>query len=220
MRACMSSGFNYIAVEGPIGVGKTSLAALLAEEFNFRTSFENAEGNPFLSTFYKDRSKYSFQTQLYFLLSRYQQQQELLQQDLFQQGVVSDYVFVKDKIFAMLNLNDDELKLYEQVYSLLDGRILRPDLVIFLQASTDVLISRVKKRKIDYEKSIDEDYLKNLLESYSRYFFSYQETPLLVVNCTEMDFVEKPDDYKIILREIAHMKKHKLDKHYVTISSV
>ncbi len=174
----------------------------------------------FLNTFYKDRNKYSFQTQLFFLLSRYQQQKEMLQQDLLQQGIVSDYVFVKDKIFAILNLSEDELRLYESVYNLLDGRILKPDLVIFLQASSDVLLNRVKKRKHDYEKNIDAEYLEKLSDAYSRFFFSYQETPLLVVNCSEMNFVEKPEDYKIILREVLHMKKHKLDKHYVTISSV
>ncbi len=216
----LTHALNYIAVEGPIGVGKTSLATLLAEEFNYRTVLEQAEQNPFLNTFYKDRNKYSFQTQLFFLLSRYQQQKEMLQQDLFQQGIVSDYVFVKDKIFAILNLSEDELRLYESVYNLLDGRILKPDLVIFLQASSDVLLNRVKKRKHDYEKNIDAEYLEKLSDAYSRFFFSYQETPLLVVNCSEMNFVEKPEDYKIILREVLHMKKHKLDKHYVTISSV
>ncbi|MBF0491689.1 MAG: deoxynucleoside kinase [Deltaproteobacteria bacterium] len=215
----MTQGLHYIAVEGPIGVGKTSLASLLAEEFNYRAALERAEDNPFLSTFYKDRSKYSFQTQLFFLLSRYQQQKEMLQQDLFQQGVVTDYIFAKDKIFALLNLLEDELRLYESVYNLLDGRILKPDLVVFLQASTDILLNRVKKRKIDYEKNLDEEYLERLSDAYSRFFFSYQETPLLVVNCSEMDFVEKPEDYKIILREILHMKTNKLEKHYVTISS-
>lgn len=210
---------QYIAIEGPIGVGKTTLSRLLAEEFNYRMVLEDVHGNPFLSDFYKDRSKHAFQTQVFFLLSRYGQQKELGQQELFQQGVVSDYIFAKDKIFAFLNLSDDELSLYESLYNLLDARILKPDLVIFLQAATDVLKDRIKKRKIPYEKHIDQSYLENLAQAYNRFFFSYNETPLLTVNCSEIDFVEKPDDYQNLLKEIMQMKKQKLQKHYISISS-
>lgn len=210
---------QYIAMEGPIGVGKTTLARLMAEELNYRLVLEDAGGNPFLPVFYKDRSKYAFQTQLFFLLSRYQQQKELAQQDLFQKGVISDYIFAKDKIFASLNLSEDELTLYESIYQLLDARIVKPDLVIFLQASKDVLKDRIKKRKIPYEKHIDLEYLEDLAQAYNRFFFSYTETPLLVVNCSEIDFVEKPEDYRNLLSEIVLMRKQKLQKHYVSISS-
>lgn len=211
--------FYYIAIEGPIGVGKTSLTRLLAEEFNFKLLLEEVDENPFLPEFYKDRSKHAFQTQVFFLLSRYRQQKELVQQNLFQQGFISDYIFAKDRIFAHLNLSDEELVLYESLYHLLDARILKPDLVIFLQASIDVLKDRIKKRKIVYEKNIDQKYLEDLTQGYNQFFFSYNETPLLVVNCSELNFVEKPDDYKNLLNEIMQMKNKKLDKHYVTISS-
>ena len=215
----MPKPLQYIAIEGPIGVGKTTLSRLLAEEFNFKLNLEDVHGNPFLAEFYKDRNKYAFQTQVFFLLSRYQQQKELVQKDLFQQGFVADYIFAKDRIFAMLNLSDEELILYESLYNLLDARILKPDLVIFLQASTEVLRDRIKKRKIPYEKNINSDYLEDLAQAYNRFFFSYNETPLLVVNCSEIDFVEKPDDYRNLLKEIVQMRKQKLDKHYVSISS-
>lgn len=210
---------QYIAIEGPIGVGKTSLARLLADEFKHRLVLEDAENNPFLPQFYKDRNKYAFQTQVFFLLSRYQQQKEMVQQDLFQQGVISDYIFAKDKIFASLNLSEDEMSLYDSLYNLLDARILKPDLVIFMQASKDVLKDRIKKRKIAHEKNINTEYLEELAQAYNRYFFNYNETPLLVVNCSEMDFVENPEDYRGILKEIVHMTKNKLDKHYISISS-
>lgn len=213
------NNLQYIAIEGPIGVGKTSLARLLAEEFKHRLVLEDAENNPFLPEFYKDRNKYAFQTQVFFLLSRYQQQKEMVQQDLFQQGVVSDYIFAKDKIFASLNLSEEEMGLYESLYNLLDARILKPDLVIFMQASKDVLKDRIKKRKIPHEKNINTEYLEELAQGYNRFFFTYTDTPLLVVNCSEIDFVENPEDYRNILKEIVHMKKNKLDKHYVSISS-
>ncbi len=213
------NSLQYIAIEGPIGVGKTSLARLLAEEFKHRIVLEDAENNPFLPSFYKDRNKYAFQTQVFFLLSRYQQQKEMVQQDLFQQGVVSDYIFAKDKIFASLNLSEDEMTLYDSLYNLLDARILKPDLVIFMQASKEVLKDRIKKRKIPHEKNINTEYLEELAQAYNRFFFSYTDTPLLVVNCSEIDFVENSEDYKNILKEILHMKKNKLEKHYVSISS-
>ena len=215
----MIKNLQYIAIEGPIGVGKTTLTSLLAEEFKFRRVLEEPENNPFLAEFYKNKKQYAFQTQLFFLLSRYQQQKELAQQELFQQGIVSDYIFAKDRVFATLNLSDEEINLYESIYSLLDARILKPDLVIFLQASVDVLKERIRKRKINYEKHIDLDYLENLAQAYNHFFFNYTETPLLVVNCSEIDFVEQPADYKNLLNEILLMKKQKLEKHYVSISS-
>ncbi len=215
----MTTPFRYVAIEGPIGVGKTTLCQLLSQEFNFRLVLEEVEENPFLSSFYKDRTKFAFQTQIYFLLSRYRQQQTMVQQELFHEGFVSDYIFPKDRIFAHLNLSEEELSLYESVYSLLDARILKPDLVIFLQASIDVLKERIKKRNFAYEKNIDLDYLKDLVQAYNQFFFTYHQTPLLVVNCSELDYVTKPEDYQNLLHEILQMKKKGLEKHYISISS-
>jgi len=193
---------QYIAVEGPIGVGKTSLTELLAIEFDGRHIFENIEENPFIRNFYKDRQKHAFQTQLFFLLSRYQQQKDLSQQGLFNRVTVADYIFAKDRIFAHLNLDDNELSLYEQIYKLLDARITKPDLVIYLQAEPRVLIERIRKRNKDYEKDIEESYLHDLIEAYNNFFFYYKETPLLVVNTTDIDFVSRPHDLSNLVREI------------------
>ena len=142
---------RYIGVEGPIGVGKTTLAEFLAKELNGKTLVEEVEGNPFLPNFYRDRKKFAFQVQLFFLLSRYQQQKELAQVDLFKTSVVSDYLFAKDRIFAYLNLDENELGLYEQVFRLLDARIPKPDLVIYLQASSEVLKERIGRRNMETE---------------------------------------------------------------------
>lgn len=197
---------RYIAIEGPIGVGKTSLTEMLAKEFSGRMLTEEVDSNPFLAKFYEDTRKYALQTQLFFLLSRYQQQKFMFQQELFNSSIVSDYLFAKDKIFAYLNLDENELSLYEQVFRLLDMRIPKPDLVIYLQASTEVLLDRIRKRNKDYEQNIKEDYLERLVEAYNRYFFYYNETPLLVVNTTDIDFVENPPDLVDLVREIKAMK--------------
>lgn len=197
---------RYIAIEGPIGVGKTSLTEMLAKEFSGRILTEEVDSNPFLAKFYEDTRKYALQTQLFFLLSRYQQQKFMFQQELFNSSIVSDYLFAKDKIFAYLNLDENELSLYEQVFRLLDMRIPKPDLVIYLQASTEVLLDRIRKRNKDYEQNIKEDYLERLVEAYNRYFFYYNETPLLVVNTTDIDFVENPPDLVDLVREIKAMK--------------
>lgn len=210
---------RYIAVEGPIGVGKTTLATLLAEEFKARLVLEEAEENPFLPSFYKDAKNYAFQTQVFFLLSRYRQQRILAQQDLFKQFTVSDYIFAKDRIFAQMNLSGDEISLYNNIYDLLGAQVAKPDLVIFLQASVDTLRQRIKKRGIRYEKSISGQYIEALCQAYNQFFFQYDETPLLTVNCTEIDIVNNQSDYKNLLKEILQMRKAKLDKHYVSISS-
>ena len=197
---------RYIAIEGPIGVGKTTLAELLAEQFGAKTLLEEVDTNPFLPKFYEDPKKYAFQTQVFFLLSRYQQQRELSQYDLFKNSVVSDYLFAKDRIFAYLNLDDDELALYEQLYRLIDARITKPDLVIYLQASSKVLIERIKKRGKDYEQGITEQYLERLVDAYNRYFFYYKETPLLVVNTSAIDFVNNREDREDLIKEIDSVK--------------
>ncbi|MBI5681979.1 MAG: deoxynucleoside kinase [Deltaproteobacteria bacterium] len=197
---------RYIAVEGPIGVGKTSLAELIVREFNGRYILEDVESNPFIRNFYKDRRKFAFQTQLFFLLSRYQQQRDLSQQGLFNKVTVTDYILAKDRIFAYLNLDENEFSLYEQVYRLLDARVTKPDLVIFLQANTDILIERIRKRNKDYERNIEEGYLEELCEAYNNFFFYYTETPLLVVNTSDIDFVNSPDDLSSLVKEIRSVR--------------
>jgi len=199
--------FRYIVIEGPIGVGKTSLAMLLAKEFNARCILEKPEENPFLPHFYQDRKKYAFQTQIFFLLNRFQQQKEISQLDLFNQITLCDYLFAKDRIFASLNLDDHELALYEQIFQLLNGQLPSPDLVIFLQARPEVLLHRIKSRNVTYEKEIDLEYLKTLTEGYNYYFFHYDQTPLLVVNTSEIDFVNRREDFDQLVREIKQMKK-------------
>jgi deoxyguanosine kinase len=199
--------FRYIVIEGPIGVGKTSLAKLLTKAFNARCILEKAVDNPFLSHFYEDRKKYAFQTQIFFLLNRFQQQKEIAQLDLFNQITLCDYLFDKDRIFASINLDDHELALYEQVFHLLNGQIPSPDLVIFLQAKPEILLHRIKSRNVFYEKDMDLGYLKTLIEAYNYHFFHYDQTPLLVVDTNEIDFVNRKEDLDQLLREIRQMRK-------------
>ncbi|HSB07073.1 MAG TPA: deoxynucleoside kinase [Thermodesulfobacteriota bacterium] len=199
--------FQHIVIEGPIGVGKTSLAKLLAEVFHARCLLEKPEENPFLAHFYQDPKKYAFQAQVFFLLTRFQQQREIAQLDLFNQITLSDYLFDKDRIFALLNLDEHELALYEKIFQLLEGRLPTPDLVIFLQAKPEVLLQRIKSRNISYEKEIELDYLKRLTEAYNYYFFHYDQSPLLVVNTSEIDFVKRKEDLEQLLREIKKMRK-------------
>jgi deoxyadenosine/deoxycytidine kinase len=208
---------RYIGIEGPIGVGKTSLAKILAQQFDARLIQEEVANNPFLERFYEDRRQYAFQTQLYFLLSRYRQQRDLAQGNLFEKGVVSDYVLVKDKIFAYLNLEEEEISLYEMVYKLLVPTIPRPDLVIYLQARPEVLLSRIRKRGVEYERNISLDYLRMLGDAYNEYFFHYNETPLLVVSTSEIDFVGSPRDLEHLVREVKSVKRG--TQHYIPLGS-
>ncbi len=195
---------GYIAVEGPIGVGKTSLVKLLAEETGARTVLEDAEENPFLRDFYKDVRGKAFQTQLFFLLSRFRQQQvEFGQFDLFSKGVISDYLFAKDRIFAYLNLDENEQGIYEQVYSLLEPGVPRPDLVIYLQASTETLVDRIRRRDRDFERRLSPDYIAAVNTAYNRYFFQYSETPLLVIQTSEVDFIKSREALTDLVRQIA-----------------
>lgn len=194
--------WRYIALEGPIGVGKTSLAQMLARELNARLTLEDAQGNPFLARFYEDPDKYAFPAQLYFLLTRYNQQRELLQQELFAQTTVADYLFVKDRIFANLNLTPDELVLYEQIYRLLDARMAKPDLVVYLLARVEVLAERLRRRNREFERYISYEYLERVSNAYRDFFFYYEEAPLLVVDTSEIDFVGTPADLADLIREI------------------
>lgn len=209
---------QYIAVDGPIGVGKSSLVKILSKDLKAQPVFENPDDNPFLPLFYEDQHRHALQTELFFLLSRYQQQVELRQQELFQQKVVCDYVFAKDWVFAQLNLSEDEFQLYSQIYRLLDQRLPKPDVVIFLQASTDVLMKRIRKRNKEYETQIDEDYILKVSQAYSQFFFQYNETPLLVVNSSGLDFVEHVKDYEMLKNELVDLIKSGKQKHYVTIA--
>lgn len=193
---------GYIAVEGPIGVGKTTLALLIGKELNARCVLEEADGNPFLPRFYQDPDKYAFPAQLYFLLTRYNQQRELLQHDLFAQATVADYLFAKDRIFANLNLAPDELKLYESVYQLVDAQMAKPDLVVYVRARIEVLGERLRKRNRDFERHISYAYLERVSAAYRDFFFYYDEAPLLVVDSSEIDFVANPRDLADLIREI------------------
>ncbi len=208
---------RYIVVDGPIGVGKSSLAKILAAELQARSVFERVEDNPFLPKFYEDRETYAFQNQIFFLLSRYRQQRDLSQQELFTQNIVADYLFAKDKIFAALTLSSEELNLYEQIYQLLDTRVPKPDLVVYLQARPEVLYKRVKKRDKSYEKGVTLEYLKEVAQAYNRFFFHYDETPLLVVNTSEIDFVSSSKELADLIKEINHMGSG--TQHYIPLGS-
>jgi deoxyadenosine/deoxycytidine kinase len=197
---------KYLVVEGPIGVGKTSLVTLLAEQFNGKAILEESENNPFLHRFYLDRRRWAFQTQLFFLLSRYRQQEEMAQHELFSNVTITDVFLPKDRIFASLNLSPDELVLYDQVYGLLRGRLPNPDLVIYLHAETNVLMQRVNQRGRDYEKELTWEYLDALNRAYNEFYFAYTDTPLLVIQTTEIDFVKNPSDLSNLIRQIRQMK--------------
>jgi deoxyguanosine kinase len=208
---------RYIALEGPIGVGKSSLARLLAERLGGRAVLEVVEDNPFLPRFYQDRGTWAFQTQLFFLLSRWQQQQQLLQTDLFSNATVSDYVFAKDRIFAMLTLQPAELALYDRVYEALGPRVPQPDLVIFLQCRLEVLLQRIKRRGREYERHFDADYLESLSRAYNDFFFHYTDTPLLVINTSDIDFVHNPADLDNLVSVVRKMRKGV--HHYLPLSA-
>jgi deoxyadenosine/deoxycytidine kinase len=194
---------RYIAVEGPIGAGKSSLAEILAAELGARLVAENPGENPFLASFYKDPRRFALSTQLFFLLQRYGQQSELLQGGLFEQGgVVSDYVFAKDRLFAALNLSPEELSLYDRVYQALRPRVTSPDLVVYLQAPTDVLLARIDKRGRPEEKAIRPDYLREVARAYAEFFFSYSDGALLIVDASAIDFVGNAEDRAALLEVI------------------
>lgn len=207
---------RYIAVEGPIGVGKTSLAQRLADAFGSRLVQELAEVNPFLASFYDDPPRYAFPTQLHFLLARYRQQRALAD-DADGRGIVADYLYAKDRIFAEMNLQGHELALYREVQGLLADPVPIPDLVIYLEARPDVLVRRLRKRNREFERRITEQYLGGLIEAYRRFFHEYQEAPLLVVNCSAIDFVEQGSDLADLIREIRGMKQGV--QHYIPLGS-
>ena len=193
---------RYVAIEGPIGVGKSTLAELLAIRFRAQLLFEGFEENPFLQHFYDDPKRLAFQTQIFFLLSRYRQQQDLIQTDLFYTSVVSDYMFEKDRIFAALTLSEDELKLYDQIERALGKTVPTPDVVIYLQSGVGRLEENIKQRGRKFEKNLSRSYLEELVHRYNEYFFHYRETRLIVVNADSMDFQRNPEHLDLIARSI------------------
>jgi len=208
---------RYIVIEGPIGVGKTSLAELLAERLQARKLLEGPDENPFLAQFYTDMRRYAFQAQLYYLLNRFRQQQELAQFDLFKQSLVSDYLFAKDKIFAYLTLDDNELALYERLQPLLEMRVVKPDLVLYLQASTDVLVQRIQSRARVSERELGQAYLEDVNAAYNHFFFHYSATPLLVVNTNEIDFVKHKEDFEDLVKQVETVRAG--TQYYVSLGS-
>ena len=193
---------KYIAIEGVIGAGKTSLARKIKDKLNAELLLEQFDANPFLEKFYSDRSRYAFQTQMFFLISRFKQQEELSQEDLFRDFIVSDYLFEKDRIFAYLNLNSEELKLYESLYPLLARSLRKPDLVVFLQSSSERLMHNIKNRNRKIERALNRSYIQDLSEAYNHFFFRYNNTPLLIVNSTEIDFVNSDGDFEELFKQI------------------
>jgi deoxyguanosine kinase len=198
--------FKSIAVEGPIGVGKTSFVELLARKFDAHKVMEDIE-NPFLDDFYQDKPGSAFQAQLFFLVSRFRQMQELAQGDLFSQVMLADYIFPKDKIFAYLNLDDSELMIYDKLYGTLEGEVPKPDLVIFLQAETNCLIERIRGRRRSYEDRISEEYINEVNKAYNYYFFHYNQAPLLVIDTTHIDFVHQESHLDELVEQIRKMDR-------------
>lgn len=193
---------RYIAIEGVIGAGKTSLARKIKEKLNAELIQEQFEANPFLEKFYGDRKRYAFQTQMFFLVNRYKQQELLNQENLFTEYLVSDYIFEKDKIFAYLNLNGEELKLYENLFPMLARNLRKPDLVVYLQSSVNRLMYNIKRRGRKIERNLTRNYIEELSEAYNHFFFRYNTTPLLIVNTTEIDFIKNEQEFDELYKQI------------------
>ncbi len=207
---------RYIVVEGPIGVGKTSLVRKLGESLGSELLLEKAEENPFITRFYQNPRQYALSTQLYFLLQRAHQVQGFRQIDLFQSSHIADFMIDKDRLFAELTLTTDELRLYQQIYQHMTIDAPKPDLVIYLQAPTEVLRERITKRGIDYEQAIKDDYLTRLSELYTRFFYDYDESTLLTVNTQSIDLIDSEQDYQALLDEINNIRS---GRHYFNQSS-
>jgi len=195
-------GFHYVAVDGPIGVGKTTLVELLARRYEGVKILEDVD-NPFLPDFYQDRPGAAFQTELYFLLSRYKQQQEIAQRELFDKLLVADYTFQKNRIFAYLNLSDDELMLFDKLFALLEPQVPIPDLVIHLVADVGTCVERIRRRARSFEKTISEEYLSELIDAYNHYYHYYDRSPLLVVDTRHMNFPHRPEDFEELLHRLS-----------------
>lgn len=198
---------GYVVVEGPIGVGKTSLVQRLAQSMGIEALLEQPQENPFLERFYHSRQHYALPTQLFFLFQRARQISALKQGDMFRPGYVADFMLDKDSLFARVNLDDDELRLYEQVYNQLQLDMPVPDLVIYLQAPVEVLMERIRKRGVDYEYRIERDYLQSLVDAYTRFFYQYNAAPLLVVNAAEVNFVDNDRDFQALQEYITTARR-------------
>ena len=200
---------RFIAIEGVIGAGKTSLTKVLANKMHAGTIFEEFEENPFLTKFYADPKKYAFHTQMYFLMSRYRKQREIAQIDLFNARVITDYLFVKDRIFAEVNLNEEEFALYDKIYAILAVDVPRPDLVVYLQAGPEALYKRIRQRGRPYERDIDFEYIERLCEAYNTFFFHYNSSPMLIVNIKGFDFLANPKDLDLLYNEITNLQERR-----------
>ena len=208
--------YHYIAIEGPIGVGKTTMVEQLAERFEGVKLLEDVD-NPFLSDFYRDRPGTAFQTQLYFLLSRFRQQQELKQRELFDRLLVADYAFPKDRIFAYLNLTDEELALYNKLYELLEPQIETPDVVVYLTADVETCLERIRRRQRPFERHLSPDYLMQLLDAYNHYYHYYDRSPLVVVDTRHIDFVHRQEDFEDLVSRLKRSIRG--TEHYVPLGS-
>jgi deoxyadenosine/deoxycytidine kinase len=202
----LTSRYRHIAIEGPIGVGKTSLAQKLASLLNANLLLENADDNPFLPLFYEDRRRHALATQLFFLLAREEQVRHLNQNQLFSPVTVTDFILDKDPLFARINLSDDEYQLYQKLYEGLKHQPAIPDLVIYLQAGPEVLLDRVKKRNRAYEQGLNEQYLAEVALAYSEFFYHYDAAPLLIVNCERLNFSDREADFQLLLERIRDMR--------------
>lgn len=208
---------GYLAIEGPIGVGKTSLARRLADAFGSKVLLEQPEENPFLDRFYQARARFALPTQLFFLFQRARQIQQLKQGDMFRPGCVADFLLDKDSLFARVNLDDDELRLYEQVYSHLSLDLPVPDQVVYLQAPVDVLMARIRQRDLGYERLIEREYLQQVVDAYTQFFYHYSAGPILVVNAAEINFVDNDDDFEVLVDQI---RKQHSGRHFFNPLSV
>jgi deoxyguanosine kinase len=198
--------FRHIVIEGPIGVGKTTLTKKIATLFNAQKVLEDPAANPFIERFYRDGPRYALPTQLFFLFQRINQLRDLSQRDLFSENVIGDFLLDKDPIFARLTLADDELKLYEQIYESLKPQAPIPDLVVYLQADADTLINRVNKRGIEMEEHMSDQYLRALSENYSRFFYHYDQAPILIINTEHLNPVDNDEDFALFLKQLTEMR--------------
>lgn len=208
----METDLEYIVVEGPIGVGKTTLARRLAQSYGGELLLEEPDQNPFLPRFYENPRANALSTQLHFLLQRTRQLQDLRQSDMFAQIRVGDYMIEKDYLFAQLNLDADELQLYEQVYKQIVGDTIVPDLVIYLQAPVNVLMDRIANRGVPYEAAIDQNYLTRLVSAYTHFFYHYEKAPLVIINAAEIDLANNDEDYELLFKQLQSIKK---GRHYL-----